>query len=289
LLLVDGHNSHYTQAFLEYAVANQIHVICYLAHAAHFYQGLDVAVFGILKLYWTQEKQKWERTHRTPIDKTSFLEIYGAAHIRALTPETIKMAFRKTGVFPFDPSVVTAEMLAPILESSYRGHLPLKPSTPVKIITDLLHEMRQKRCQERAEREHDEQSDDSHSEVNVDAPLTQIAPPFVQTAAKGLESTTASFIITSSPVQSMSRLPTLDSFAISPVQIRNTILLDDIPTTCRERQLQAALQEANEREAYYKGCMVGLQANGILNGAYVDVVRSQLEAQEEKEEGSLGR
>lgn len=49
LLLFDGHVSHYTRGFLEYARAYDIKVLCYPAHGTHVYQGLDVAVFGVLK------------------------------------------------------------------------------------------------------------------------------------------------------------------------------------------------------------------------------------------------
>jgi hypothetical protein len=163
-------------------------------------------------------------------------------------------------------------MMAPSLESSYRGHLPLKPSTPVKIITDLLHDMHERRRLEA------EQSDD---EMDMDLP-TNPAHALVRTAIGGLTSTSASFLVTSSPVQSTSRLPTFDTFSVSPDVPRNADLLDMIPTTDHEQKLQRALREANEREAYHKGCIVGLQASAILNGAYVDVVRGQLEAQEEK-------
>ena len=55
LLLVDGHNSHYTWGFLGYAHAHKIHVLCYPAHSTHVYQALYVAVFGPLKTYWSQE------------------------------------------------------------------------------------------------------------------------------------------------------------------------------------------------------------------------------------------
>lgn len=48
LLIVDGHNSHYTRGFLQYARARQIHVICYPVHATHVYQGLDVVIFAVL-------------------------------------------------------------------------------------------------------------------------------------------------------------------------------------------------------------------------------------------------
>ena len=148
LLLVDGHNSHYTQSFLEYAASHWFYVLCYPAHGTHVYQGLDIVVFDVLKLYWMQAKEKWEREKRTTIDETNFLEIYGAAHMKAPTPKTIRMMFEKTGVVPFNPSIVTAEMMALSLESSYRSHLPLAPSSPMKIIMDLMHDMLECRCLE---------------------------------------------------------------------------------------------------------------------------------------------
>jgi hypothetical protein len=60
LLLVDGHNSHYTQGFLNYARMNKIIVLCYPSHATHIYQGLDVVVFSVLKRYIREERDKHE-------------------------------------------------------------------------------------------------------------------------------------------------------------------------------------------------------------------------------------
>ncbi|SJL16830.1 uncharacterized protein ARMOST_20359 [Armillaria ostoyae] len=37
LLLVDGHNSHYTHEFLQYACTHEIIVLCYPSHATHVY------------------------------------------------------------------------------------------------------------------------------------------------------------------------------------------------------------------------------------------------------------
>lgn len=58
VLLVDGHNSHYTWAFLEYAQEHNIHVLCYPAHSTHVYQGLNVAVFSVLKRFWSEERDR---------------------------------------------------------------------------------------------------------------------------------------------------------------------------------------------------------------------------------------
>jgi hypothetical protein len=141
LLLVDGHNSHYTRAFLEHARQHKICILCYPAHSTHIYQGLDVAVFGVLKQCWSEERDKWESEKGEKVTKSNFLAIYGAAHVRALTPETIKSAFRKTGVWPFNPKVVTDEMLAPALETSNQGHLPITPASPIQAVLQLFREL----------------------------------------------------------------------------------------------------------------------------------------------------
>jgi hypothetical protein len=117
---------------------NNISVLCYPSHSTHIYQGLDVAVFGALKTCWGEERDRWEREKGEKIDKSNFVTVYGQAHLRAVTPETVHSAFQKTGVWPFDRSVVTTEMMAPSKETLVEGFLPIQPSSPVKVIAKLL-------------------------------------------------------------------------------------------------------------------------------------------------------
>lgn len=141
LLLVDGHNSHYTRGFLRYAREHQIIVLCYPAHCTHVLQGLDVVVFATVKRCLCEERDKWEHSTGEKFSKTNFLGIYGRAHLRALQPETIKASFRKTGVWPFDPTVITEAMMAPSKETSCEGFLPIVPATPVRVIAKLLQKL----------------------------------------------------------------------------------------------------------------------------------------------------
>ncbi|KIK90953.1 hypothetical protein PAXRUDRAFT_102532, partial [Paxillus rubicundulus Ve08.2h10] len=131
LLIVDGHNSHYTHAFLEYAQKNCIHVLCYLAHTTHIYQGLDVVEFTVLKHCWTEERDRWESRKGEGITKANFITVYGCAHIQALTPDLIHTAFHKTSVWPFNCNVVTNDMMALSKETSCQSNLPNIPSTPI--------------------------------------------------------------------------------------------------------------------------------------------------------------
>jgi DDE superfamily endonuclease len=268
VLLVDGHNSHYTKGFLEYARNHNIHVLCYPAHATHVYQGLDVAVFSVLKRYWAEEREKWEREKGEKVNKENFLAVYGAAHVRALTPEIIRSAFRKTGVWPYDPSVVTTDMMAPSLESSNRGHLPLVPSTPVRIVSTLIRKI----------------TDDAENPFMDHSPGVPSMIASVGVALHSLASTSAGFLVDDSPIRSTSRLPAAPILPVSAQKkiSRNQALLNAEPTTELEKLLQHALHESETREAYQKERVIELQSTVILQEKYLDRVRHQLEAQEGK-------
>ena len=116
LLVVDGHSSHFTMGFLEYARNHKITVLCYLSHSTHVYQGLDVVIFSVLKRAWSEERDKFEKSGPA-VSKVNFLEVYAKAHVRAFTKENILAAFKKTGIVPFNPDVITDAMMAPSLET----------------------------------------------------------------------------------------------------------------------------------------------------------------------------
>lgn len=141
LLIVDGHNSHYTRGFLEHARTHMILVICYPAHATHILQGLDVVVFAIVKRCLTEERDLYEFRTGEKISKKNFLEIYGNAHLKALTPRTIKSAFRATGVWPFNADIIQPDAMAPSKETSCESYLPVAPATPVRVVVELLQKM----------------------------------------------------------------------------------------------------------------------------------------------------
>ncbi|CAA7271870.1 unnamed protein product [Cyclocybe aegerita] len=142
LLLVDGHNSHYTVAFLLYAREHLILVICYPSHTTHIYQGLDVVIFAVLKRCIGEERDGWLRKYGIAMDKKNFLEIYSRAHVRALTEDNVKAAFRKTGVWPFNPDVVTPDMLAPSKETSSEATLPLVSTDPaINVLATMFRKL----------------------------------------------------------------------------------------------------------------------------------------------------
>jgi len=138
LLLVDGHASHYSRAFLERARELNIHVLCYPANTTHMYQAVDVSLFGPLKAAFAKACDLFEWTQHEAVSKTNFLGIVGTAVLEAFTPEKICASMADAGTWPINPSVMTPGMLAPSCKSSWQTHMPLPPPTPVRRIAQLL-------------------------------------------------------------------------------------------------------------------------------------------------------
>lgn len=244
LLLIDGHNSHYTEAFLSYARQQNIHVLCYPAHTTHIYQGLDVAVFGTLKRCWSEEWDEFERTTGQKITKKNFIQVYQKAHVRAVTPATIKAAFKRTGVCPLNRQVITTDMMATSLVTSNQGHLPLLQPSPVRVLTDAIHQYQNAHSVENPSLPFDDidvtenpfrssstQTPSSFFEsLTHSSPNNAVAGPstpsplddFSRTVVNSLASTSASFLVSSSPLLSSSQFPRYIPASILPSRKRKS-------------------------------------------------------------------
>lgn len=132
MLLLDGHSSHFSKAFIERAISMDIVILCYPPHATHILQGLDVVLFAVAKAEWTKSRDRFEKERGEVVTKESFLEVFGESYIAAFTEKNNKKAFEKTGVHPFNRSVIKAEDLAPSLEHSSHAHVPFHLESPIK-------------------------------------------------------------------------------------------------------------------------------------------------------------
>jgi len=102
LLIIDGHSSHESLATMEY---------CLPSHTTHALQPLDIVLFSPLKQAWAKVVASEEFDGRK-VTKVNFLEIYGIAHLQSFTLGNILASFRKSGIWPLDPTIITAEMMA---------------------------------------------------------------------------------------------------------------------------------------------------------------------------------
>jgi hypothetical protein len=317
LLLVDGHNSHYTVAFLLLARLNKIIVLCYPAHGTHIYQGLDVVIFAIFKLLLGQERDKLLRDTGKAINKSNFLSVISNAYTRALTPGNIRTAFRKTGVHPFNPNVITSDMLAPSKETSLESHLPVETSESTKIFADMLRKLRA------AEEVQSDPSDSNHenlgpsdsttpdqtdseaseketAEASTSTPTSTTRRTCVpnlkridilEETVAALKKTNLAYLAAHTPTTSSDTMPKTATRTraqvAGPVNTTAAALTIE-PSTSNELLLLAALRESESRNIRTEIHAFELQASNILNEAYTERLRKALETKEEKKNKGKG-
>ncbi len=142
LLLLDGHDSHFTPEFNQFCKNNSIIWLYYSPYSTHLLQALDFGCFSVLKNAYgwlVQEKAELGTFH---INKTDFLVLYHQAYWSIFTEKTIKKAFEAVGIVPFNPGKVLARLKtktpSPLLQpatlnlSGSGSQLPLK--TPRNIM-----------------------------------------------------------------------------------------------------------------------------------------------------------
>jgi hypothetical protein len=138
-LIVDGHNSHYTVELLEYAQEHGIIVMAYPPHTTHALQGHDVVLFGPFKRYWTEAFKEWERTTGEKVTKSTFLQVLEKPFLQCFTEKNIRSAFRSTGIWPWNPSVIKPEKMKLSEAKAIWTGLPNTMNSPVKAIVAAFY------------------------------------------------------------------------------------------------------------------------------------------------------
>lgn len=114
LLLLDNHTSHIDINVVEKAKANSVIMLSFPPHCTHRLQPLDVGVNGPFKSYCAKAQDYWLRNN--PGKTMSIYEIPGivkTAWPQAATPTNIMNAFKKTGIYPYNPDIFTDDDFAP--------------------------------------------------------------------------------------------------------------------------------------------------------------------------------
>ncbi|KAF5341659.1 hypothetical protein D9611_002144 [Ephemerocybe angulata] len=238
--------------------------------------GLDVVIFAVLKRKLSSERDAFTRTNAADITKENFLAIYGRAHIATLTSENVKAAFKKTGVVPYNPSVVSDVNLAPSVPQSLQSNLPAPPPTPVRIMAKMLSNLSLEDEESLATVNEDEEEPDSPTDA------AKRSRAIVEDAAKELANTNYAYLIGKQRVLSSSPMvpPTAQPILNVPVDISSLLFIT--PKSKNEATLLAALRELHAENKTLKHRVIELQASNILNETYCNKLRFQLAAKEEK-------
>jgi hypothetical protein len=106
LLLLDGYGSHHTLEFITYCEEHRIIPFGLPSHSTHFLQPLDVVVFQPYKHWHAEAVDRSARLGCSDYNKLEFFSDFEWFRRQALSPSTIKSAFEKTGIWPYNPTPI---------------------------------------------------------------------------------------------------------------------------------------------------------------------------------------
>ncbi|XP_049954839.1 uncharacterized protein LOC126470867 [Schistocerca serialis cubense] len=109
---MDSHGSHISEEVIDLAKKNQIFLLTFPSHTTHILQPLDVGEYGQLKRSWGKSLNSYMfKNPGLRPNRPDFHKLLKPAYYSAFSPETIS-AFRKTGIYPFNPAAVSNEAIA---------------------------------------------------------------------------------------------------------------------------------------------------------------------------------
>ena len=102
-LIVDSHSSYIAWRVIQYALDNNIHMICRSFKSTHLLQPLDVGCFGVLQTTYEKNLSAWLRENPlSVISKPSFLQILNKTQSEVYTTECITGAWPKSRCWPIN-------------------------------------------------------------------------------------------------------------------------------------------------------------------------------------------
>jgi hypothetical protein len=129
MLVFDGHGSHISDEFTWFCWNKNIIPFRLPAHTTHLLQPFDVGIFQPLK-HWHQEAL-YQSIQYGDLDytKIDFLNAYQDMRNRTFTTETIMSAWRKTGLYPFNPNIVIEKLKVYEPDKIQPPEVPMTPKT----------------------------------------------------------------------------------------------------------------------------------------------------------------
>ena len=112
LLVLDGHGSHVSSEFVEYAEQHNIVPLCFPQHTTHHLQPLDVGLFSPLAKAYKRRLRETVVYGAVNVTKSQFLEILYVARLQAFTTDNITGAWRDAGLIPYDPVAIISKVQA---------------------------------------------------------------------------------------------------------------------------------------------------------------------------------
>jgi hypothetical protein len=110
MLVLDGHESHYSAEFNAFCKERNIITVCLPPHSSHLTQPLDVGCFSPLKRAYGRQIESFIKSHVNHITKVEFFLAFKAAYDETFTEKNIQAGFRGAGLVPHDPQAVLSKL-----------------------------------------------------------------------------------------------------------------------------------------------------------------------------------
>lgn len=107
---MDGHGSHCTREFIEYAQEKHIQLFVIPPHSTHFLQPLDVVIFQPFKSHHTRLVANTTRSGQNEFNRSDFFTALDSIRAKTFKQSTILSGWRETGIIPFKPEVVLQKL-----------------------------------------------------------------------------------------------------------------------------------------------------------------------------------
>ncbi|KAF1924554.1 DDE-domain-containing protein, partial [Didymella exigua CBS 183.55] len=108
LLILDGHSSHITMAFIDYCSRHKILLLIYPPHSTQTLQLLDVGCFSPFGNNYSKEvtEQLHQSQALTSIKKRHFYKLFQASWYKMFNSKLVLAAFKATGISPLNPAII---------------------------------------------------------------------------------------------------------------------------------------------------------------------------------------
>jgi hypothetical protein len=125
LLICDGFGPHLNYEFVKFCEASFIQPFFLNAHTSHLVQPLDVGVFNVYTHHHSEAIEAATATGCTKFQKVDFFGAIASIRAKTFTLRTIKLGYRLSGIWPFNPTIVCDKMVEYTPE---RTDMPLSPN-----------------------------------------------------------------------------------------------------------------------------------------------------------------
>jgi len=284
IIFFDGHGSHLTVRMIELARKCGVHLFCLPPHTTHKLQPLDVGIFGPLQRAWKKNCEEFTADRGRGITKPEFIKEYMKVRNQTFTPELIITAWRKTGLYPFNPNVFTELDYSPSQLTSTEVHYPLSfpalltpsPSSQARYPSTILsgpgpnldqsdHEGNENFCEEMVTTPPSDHSDSRGGSPEGDAGGRPQSPPLEDP----LPSTAPSSRLSnpSPPV-----LPSPETLNLGPTPVYHLFIAQAShpapPRVDASSSVNNQLVMAMAQAGYWQGMVLGLQNQLEMNNVH---------------------